>query len=1087
MLTRDRTHRILGRLFCVSGLALGGLVGAGEAEAQPGSPTLPGVSAHVRTWGVSEGLPQSSVTDLALDEDGFLWGSTYGGLFRFDGRHFRTFQPERNTGNNSLAITSMAPSARGGLWIVSAFGAVTRVVDGVVVEELPIPDRLPPGEFPAVIHEAADGRVWMVGWASARTWDGKAWTVQAEALQRVWPARGIYEDARGNVILSTPLGFRSKAEETLVLPPFDRLARPMPEPRESAAPFQDAEGRLWIGSSKEFIVHADGETHDVPVATGLLLGAFPRYDGSVWIVTYEGIWLARGPGLDRPGTLHSQTLSVAPLEPNPFSGGVEPLSVAMTRDDVLMVGTLGRGLMAITQESVYRVDIRPFLADTRPDTLSPPVHSVLADASEGLWVSRECGQAIRVEGSLLQSFQDPAATLEVTDRFGTCVRSLHLTSDHVLHAGIPAGYLALRPGSLQVDSVPLPIPVGTEPLTLLSLPYPRAFLELGEDTLLIGLTNGSLVKVPRSSPMVAHGVPDPQPSRASFSILQRGYDGIIWAGFEGGLTALNPDGSFGSHGSIELPGDTREIRAILSEEGGGLWIASYGRGLSYRTPDGAVHQVQLADPTISGMVGLEDGSLWLAQNSGITILLPDLLNAIREGRPQPPLIRRISIDEGAREVNNGRPAMTQLSSGLLAVATVEGLLLIDPRTLPPPQGSRPIRIDGVRTASGLVDATSEVLRLPLGERTVEVDLVMAVFRSTDPVRVRYRVAELGLRERVTDWIDLPYGEALRLGGLGAGRKRLEVEAAQPGGGWVRSPSLEIDVPPFMAERSSVQLAIFLLIAGLVVLLIRARLRERAREQRLALQQRVEEERERHLGELALVGRHAVAGELTAALAHEMGQPLAAILQTATAAKRELEAGPIPPAVLKETVDDIVEQIKRARNVLQGLRRFLRAERPQIEALDPADLVRETIELMRREVNRRRATVQLSLPEHSHQILAERVLIQQVLIILLTNALQAGKGLPPARRGIHVRLRPVGDGVRISVQDRGEGIEESLLRVIFEPFQTTKRQGMGMGLPIARRIIGSHRGVIRIRSRKGAGTVVSFWLPCDTGQQDHPPV
>ena len=128
-----------------------------------------------------------------------------------------------------------------------------------------------------------------------------------------------------------------------------------------------------------------------------------------------------------------------------------------------------------------------------------------------------------------------------------------------------------------------------------------------------------------------------------------------------------------------------------------------------------------------------------------------------------------------------------------------------------------------------------------------------------------------------------------------------------------------------------------------------------------------------------------------------------------------------------------------------------------------------------------------MPAEPLWILAERVLIQQILIILFSNALDAMERIPVGRRRVRVRARAAGDGVRITVQDEGQGIEAALLPRIFEPFETHKQNGMGMGLAIARRIVRSHGGEIRIRSHMGAGTTVSFWLPRVTHSGDQPRV
>lgn len=370
---------------------------------------------------------------------------------------------------------------------------------------------------------------------------------------------------------------------------------------------------------------------------------------------------------------------------------------------------------------------------------------------------------------------------------------------------------------------------------------------------------------------------------------------------------------------------------------------------------------------------------------------------------------------------------------------------------------------------------------------MEVELAIPSFRSFDVIQLRYRISTTGVRPRPGDWISLPYGEPLRLGGLAPGRRRLEVEAIIPGGSWIAADPLDFDVRPLMAERRSVQLGLVFLILSLVLLLIRGRIREQERERSLGMERRLEAERERHLSELALMGRHAVAGELTASLAHEMGQPLTAMLQTATAVKAEMEAAPLSAEAMHETMEELVGQIHRARNVLQGMRRFLRSDTPRVEVLDLREVVEEVRDLMRRELRQARVNLEISAPDDAVWVAGERVLIQQTLIILIGNAMDAVEGRPVRQRVIRLRLKSASGGGRITVQDSGAGMTRDRIRTIFEPFQTSKTKGMGMGLPIARRIVRGHRGVIRIRSQEGSGTVVSIWLPGTRPEGDYPPV
>jgi len=1043
-----------------------------------GSPAQTGLFT-TRNLGVGDGLPQSSVTQLQLDDDGFLWGATYGGLFRFDGRRFLTVVPNRDDDANGLAITGMISSAKGGFWITNTRGAVSRLLEGIVVEALPIADDIPPVDFPTSLHETRDGRVWLLGWGRARTWDGARWSTLPTDVQRAWPGTPLFEDASGNLLVSTTQGYMNLAG-----------GRPLPYPFQqirttsfTSTTYTDTLGRPWIGARDHFYLYDPPRLIPIPEARGILLGVFPRYDGSVWIVTFAGVWLAKGPGLDRPGQVETETLTLAKVDLPP---SLEILSAALTRDDVLMLGLLGQGLLAVTPAVALPVNLPSYLLNSQPDTMARPVHSVVADSSGGLWVSRECREVTRLVGPKLTSFRTSGASLERTHTVDEgCTRSLHITRDGALLVGIPRGMLRVRLDSSEIERIAIPGPAPEGPATPIAQPAPVSFLELGGDSLLVGMTDGRLVLIRPGEPTIPW--PGWMPVGGGITALAQNDSGTRWIGAESQLWAIYPDGAIRLDSDPESLSRSGQIRILHPEPDGGLWIGRYGGGLTYRHANGRRTDVPLQDPTLSTLVPAGDGAFWIAQNSGISILPSGLLDAVRQGLPFTPAVQRLQVRDGIPEVNNGRPAAALLPSGLLAVGTVGGLLLLDPSALPSSVATPPIRVGSIRTSSGTLEATGGFLALPMGDRDLEVDLAIPAYRTSSPVQLRYRIAQTGMRNRPGEWVNLSYGEALRLGGLAPGRRRLEIEATVPGGSWVAATPVDFLVRPLFAERRSVQLGIFILVLILVLLLIRGRIREQERERRLALERRLEAERERHLGELALMGRHAVAGELTASLAHEMGQPLAAMLQTATAVKAEMAAAPLPPEVLEETMEELVGQIHRARTVLQGMRRFLRSDSPQFESLDLMEVLNEIRDLVQRQLRRAKVTLLIEGPSEPIEVAGERVLIQQTLIILIANAMDAVDGLPADRRTLRLRVKPVGEGGRATLQDVGSGIARERLKTLFEPFQTTKHTGMGMGLLIARRIVRSHRGGLQIRSREGAGTVVSFWIPKNDRSGEQPPI
>jgi PAS domain S-box-containing protein len=234
------------------------------------------------------------------------------------------------------------------------------------------------------------------------------------------------------------------------------------------------------------------------------------------------------------------------------------------------------------------------------------------------------------------------------------------------------------------------------------------------------------------------------------------------------------------------------------------------------------------------------------------------------------------------------------------------------------------------------------------------------------------------------------------------------------------------------------------------------------------------ERTRH--ELERLARVNVAGELVATLAHELNQPLAAILSNAQAARRFL-TNPRPDyGEVQAILDDIVRDDKRAGDVIHHLRLLLRKGATAREHLELGELVQQVLGLISNELDAQGISVELALASALPPVAAGRVETQQVLLNLLANAIHALDEVPAERREITVRARPKGaDAAEISVEDRGPGIAADVLPRLFEPFFTTRSAGLGMGLAICRRIVDANGGRIWAENTD-RGARFSFTLP-----------
>jgi len=237
--------------------------------------------------------------------------------------------------------------------------------------------------------------------------------------------------------------------------------------------------------------------------------------------------------------------------------------------------------------------------------------------------------------------------------------------------------------------------------------------------------------------------------------------------------------------------------------------------------------------------------------------------------------------------------------------------------------------------------------------------------------------------------------------------------------------------------------------------------------------------DRQREEISHIQRISTMGELAASLAHELNQPLTAILSNAQAAQRFLVANPPDLKTVQEVLRDIIADDIRASEVIRRLRALVRKDVREYADLDLADIIREVVQLIHSDAVLHNVSISLLCSPAAHRVWGDKVQLSQVVLNLLLNAIDALKEGPATDRRIVVRIEPEGDSmVRVAVNDRGNGMPEDKLEKIFEPFYTTKSDGMGMGLTISRSIIEAHGGSLWAENNPDRGATVNFTVRVD---------
>ena len=249
----------------------------------------------------------------------------------------------------------------------------------------------------------------------------------------------------------------------------------------------------------------------------------------------------------------------------------------------------------------------------------------------------------------------------------------------------------------------------------------------------------------------------------------------------------------------------------------------------------------------------------------------------------------------------------------------------------------------------------------------------------------------------------------------------------------------------------------------------------------ATREALAEQRER----LAHVGRLSTMGEMTASIAHEINQPLTAISMYAQSSLKLIQRGDLDPEKLAGALEKLNTQSLRAGAIIERIQRFARAQDSQRELLDLNDLLKELVKLAEGDARIHDVTITFDLAKNLPAVYCDPIQIQQVALNLIRNAIDAMKDIQCRNgNGMSITSRAMPDGrVEVAVSDQGPGVAEDQVKLLFKPFHTTKKDGMGMGLSICRTIVAEHGGELSFRNNPKDGATFFFTLPVPGGTDD----
>jgi signal transduction histidine kinase len=371
-------------------------------------------------------------------------------------------------------------------------------------------------------------------------------------------------------------------------------------------------------------------------------------------------------------------------------------------------------------------------------------------------------------------------------------------------------------------------------------------------------------------------------------------------------------------------------------------------------------------------------------------------------------------------------------------------------------------------ANGRKYNTATFLRLP--PRIANLQIAYTATSLTIPERVRFRYK---LEGQDKEWQDVGTRREAFYTNLDPGSYQFHVIACNNDGVWNEAGTvLHFDVLP--AFYQTVTFRILCVLALIAALWSLYRLRVRSIEQRHLERNRAEEMLRHARSELARINRVSTMGELTASLAHEIKQPIGAAVTNAEACLRLLDRDQPDLPEAREAVLEMAKDARRAADIIEHVRSLFRKDSLPQEFVDVNEVIREMVVMLQKEADRHSVIMHTDLTEAIPKVMADRVQLQQVLMNLMLNGIEA-MGDTTGELSIKSQLAE-SNQVLISVSDTGVGLPTGNADEIFNAFFTTKSQGTGLGLAITRSIVESHGGRIWATANSGPGTTFQFTLP-----------
>ncbi|MCC6164317.1 MAG: response regulator [Acidobacteria bacterium] len=1018
----------------------------------------------VDQWRVEDGLPQNTVTDIAQDDDGYLWVATRKGLARFDGAQFTAVDGVGDADIDNLRLTAVLPTSDGAVWVGTYGSGVLRVSKDAVTRY-----GSAEGVADSVIRDLSrdgEGRVWLSTARGARVFDGQRW-------QRP-PLPDDLLDEGVNTVMQTRDGrlwFATSAHGVVSVKGTDvrrySVAQGLSHPTVTSVA-EGPDGTVWLAGPKGVATIQRGTITTISAAEGLAVDRVMQVivdtRGVVWMTTHGG-GLVRHDGAGFRTIRHSDGLSTDYL-----------ISLMEDRDGALWVGTLAGGLNRVAPA------VRELL-DRRSGLPPFPVTTVYQRRGSGTWwIGTYGGGLVRLRDGQLRVFT------QADGLPSNAITSVAGGAGERVWVGTNGGGAFLFDDGRIVDRIG-PDLVGD---TLRTIERHGDVVWFGGNGL-FRYAGGTLQRIGLAEGLRSTEV------RVIYALPDR-----VWVGtYGGGLQSIGRDGRVMSWGERE--GLTNPlVTSLHHDEVGTLWIGTYGGGL-FRLKHGRITGVTsrdgLPDDVIFDVMLDHTKRLWLMGTQGLAFVPLADIEARLDGRHDVLSATRYGRADGVpgTDGTDGNQPLSWLANdGRLWFATVDGVVIFDPTEVTDIPHSPAAHVDAVQVNRQSVSLAS--LAAPLGGRNIDIAFSAPQVSGGRTVQYEYRLA--GLHD---DWMDAGTARSASFTNLSPGDYQFEVRArARPGAppgtmGTVAFtiPARFYETPWFLAGAAAL---VGVALAGVMrwrLARLHARqaelqtlIDERTTALRHEMLERARGERERRLLDerVQQAQRLESLGVLAGGIAHDFNNLLVGVLGEASLALSDLPMA--SPG--RQHVERIERAALRASELTSQMLAYSGGGRFIVQPVALDALVQDVRSLLEAS-GPRGITIAVEFTPDLPPVPGDPAQLRQVVLNLLTNAADAMRarggtlhvaggtcdvpaGAPETKpQGGAEGLAP-GEYVWLEVRDEGDGMDAETLARAFDPFFTTKPGGRGLGLPATQGIVRSYGGRIAVTSQPASGTTVTLRLP-----------